>query len=116
MRNWLGELFCSVCLQAFTEAEDRANLALLNDVVTVLASADGHLFEFNTLAQFEHSPVMRNPANYSWYQAQLQIAALRITAAAGARAGIVGKLYDFLQRHQDPHEFPTDAALAAALS
>lgn len=85
-RLWLAELFCNLCLHAYTVAAEPEQLPALETFPRVVASLGVAELRYRSLDDFERLYIDVGPQNYGWYQCRLHVAAKHIYEAGGVEA------------------------------
>lgn len=109
-RLWLAELFCNLCLHAYTVALEPERLPALETFPRMVASLGDAGLRYRSLGDFERLYIDVGAQNYGWYQCRFHVAAKHIYKAGGVEA--LQRLWRaFLQSD----EKPSDEQLAARL-
>ncbi len=108
-RLWLAELFCNICLHAFTATVEPEQLPALETFPQMVANSGGADLRYLSLEDFERLYIDVGPQNYGWHQCRFPVAAKRIYEAGGVDCNAFWKA--FLQSN----EKMSDDQLAARL-
>jgi hypothetical protein len=82
-RLWLMELFCNLCLHAYTAVQEPDQLTALETLPDMIVSLGHAHHRHHTLEDFERLYTGVGPDNYGWYQCRLHVAARLIYDAGG---------------------------------
>lgn len=85
-RRWLTELFCNLCLHAYTVSAEAEQLSALETFPPMVASLAVDELRYRSLADFERLYIDVGAQNYGWYQCRLHVAAKHIYEAGGVEA------------------------------
>ena len=85
-RLWLAELFCNICLHAYTASVEPDQLNALETFPQMVANLDSAELRYRSLDDFERLYIDVGPQNYGWYQCRFHVAARRIYEAGGVEA------------------------------
>ncbi len=85
-RLWLLELFCNICLHAYTVAVEPEQLPALETFPQMVANLGVAELRYRSLEDFERLYTDVGAQNYGWYQCRLHVAAKRIYEAGGIEA------------------------------
>lgn len=85
-RLWLAELFCNVCLHAYTVAVEPEQLPALETFPQMVANLEVAELRYRSLEDFERLYIDVGAQNYGWYQCRFHVAAKRIYEAGGIEA------------------------------
>lgn len=109
-RLWLAELFCNICLHAYTVIAEPEQLKALETFPQVVANLGVAELRYRSLEDFERLYINVGPQNYGWYQCRFHVAAKRIYEAGG-----VGALQRLWKLFLQSDEKVSDEQLAACL-
>ena len=85
-RLWLSELFCNICLHAYTVAVEPEQLPALETFPQMVANLGVAELRYRSLEDFERLYTDVGAQNYGWYQCRLHVAAKRIYETGGIEA------------------------------
>jgi hypothetical protein len=85
-RLWLAELFCNICLHAYTVAVEPEQLPALETFPRMVSSLGDAGVRYRSLADFEQLYIDVGPQNYGWYQCRFHVAAKHIYEGGGVEA------------------------------
>lgn len=85
-RLWLAELFCNICLHAYTVAVEPEQLPALETFPQMVANLGVADLRYRSLEDFERLYTDVGAQNYGWYQCRFHVAAKHIYEAGGVEA------------------------------
>lgn len=98
-RRWLVELFCQLCLHAYTATQEAGHLLSLEIFPKTIVGGDSASLTYQALDDFERLYAAMEPPNFIWYLSQLHLAAQRIFDAGGVET--LPRLWKMLRQSRE---------------